>query len=99
MLTGLDGISLATVIPMVTAVDSYVIGTVRRETAERRAERATGMDKDEWRKAYWPYLEQTFATGRFPALERMVRDGSRLDADQTFRTGLAFLLDGIAAHL
>ncbi|MFD7589311.1 TetR/AcrR family transcriptional regulator C-terminal domain-containing protein [Kitasatospora sp. NPDC059811] len=46
-----------------------------------------------------PYLERTFATGRFPALATVVRDGPHLDADQTFRTGLDFLLDGIEARI
>jgi AcrR family transcriptional regulator len=99
VLTALADVDLGTVVPMVTAVDAYVIGTVRKEIAERRAERATGMDKRQWQRAYGPYLERIFATGRFPALETMVRDGPHLDADQTFRIGLDFLLDGIAARV
>ena len=38
-----------------------------------------------------------FATGRYPALETVVRDAAHLNAEQTFRTGLGFLLDGIGA--
>jgi hypothetical protein len=45
------------------------------------------------------YLERTFAAGRFPALATVVRDGAHLDADQTFRIGLGFLLDGIEARI
>lgn len=99
VVAALGGVDVDIVMPVVTAVDAYVIGTVRREIAELRAERATGMDKHEWQVAFGPYLERTFATGRFPALATVVRDGAHLDADQTFQAGLDFLLDGIEAHL
>ncbi|MEU5760175.1 TetR/AcrR family transcriptional regulator C-terminal domain-containing protein [Nocardia sp. NPDC047648] len=87
------------IMPVVDAVNAYVIGDVRREITERRAERATGMDKRQWQAAFGPYLERTFATGRFPALATVIRDAAHLDADQTFRTGLEFLLDGIQARI
>ncbi|GAB4586014.1 TetR/AcrR family transcriptional regulator [Nocardia sp. IFM 10818] len=87
------------VMPIVDAVTAYVIGAVRREITERRAERATGMDQRQWQAAFGPYLERTFATGRFPALATVIRDAAHLDPDQTFRTGLDFLLDGIQARL
>ncbi|MET8877140.1 TetR/AcrR family transcriptional regulator C-terminal domain-containing protein, partial [Nocardia sp. NPDC004604] len=87
------------VMPVVDAVNAYVAGAVRREITERRAERATGMNEKQWQAAFGPYLERTFATGRFPALSTVIRDGAHLDADETFRTGLDFLLDGIQAHI
>jgi AcrR family transcriptional regulator len=99
VLAAMGGVDVDIVMPVVDAVDAYVIGAVRREIAERRAERATGMDKRQWQAAFGPYLERTFATGRFPALATVVRDGAHLDASQTFRTGLDFLLDGIEARI
>ncbi|MFE7130569.1 TetR/AcrR family transcriptional regulator [Streptomyces sp. NPDC057638] len=87
------------IMPVVAAVNAYTIGAVRREIAERRAERATGMDEKRWQASLGPYLERTFATGRFPALATVVRDAAHLDADDTFRTGLDFLLDGIEARV
>jgi AcrR family transcriptional regulator len=99
VLAALDGVDVDVVMPMVEAVNAYVIGAVRREITERRAERATGMDKHQWQVAFGPYLERTFATGRFPALATVVRDAVHLDADQTFSTGLGFILDGIQAHI
>ncbi len=99
VLAAMDGVDVDIVMPVVDAVDAYVIGAVRREIAERRAERATGIDKRQWQAAFGPYLERTFATGRFPALATVVRDGAHLDANQTFRTGLDFLLDGIEARI
>ncbi|WP_410609268.1 TetR/AcrR family transcriptional regulator [Amycolatopsis sp. lyj-109] len=99
VLAALDGVDVDVVMPMVTAVDAYVIGAVRREIAERRAERASGMDQRQWQAALGPYLVRMFATGRFPALETVVRDAAHHDADQTFRIGLNFLLDGIGAGI
>ncbi|MBA9054712.1 AcrR family transcriptional regulator [Streptomyces costaricanus] len=95
----LDGVDLDDAMPMVAAVNAYVIGAVRREIAARRAERASGMDERRWQAALGPYLERTFATGRFPALAAVVRDAAHLDADHTFRMGLDFLLDGIEARV
>lgn len=96
---GMGGVDLDTVVPAVAAVTAYVTGAVRREITERRAERASGMDQTQWQAAFGPYLQRTFATGRFPALARVVHDGPHLDADHTFRAGLDFLLDGIAARI
>lgn len=99
VVAALDGVDVDSVVPMIAAVDAYVIGAVRREITERRAERASGMDKRQWQAAFGPYLVRAFATGRFPALASVVRDGAHLDADQTFRAGLDFLLDGIEARI
>lgn len=99
VVAAMGGIHVDYVMPVVDAVNAYVIGAVRREITERRAERATGMDETQWQQAYGPYLERAFATGRFPTLATVVRDAAHLDADQTFRTGLDFLLDGIEARI
>jgi AcrR family transcriptional regulator len=99
VLTAMGGVDLDTVVPAVAAVRAYVVGAVRREIAERRSERASGMDIKQFQAAYGPYLERTFATGRFPALATVVRDGPHLSPDETFRIGLEFLLDGIEARI
>lgn len=99
VVAALDGVDVDAVMPMVAAVNAYVIGAVRREIAERRAERATGMDEKRWQASQGPYLERAFATGQFPALATVVRDAAHLDPDQTFRIGLDFLLDGVEARM
>ncbi|MFG3621205.1 TetR/AcrR family transcriptional regulator [Nocardia sp. NPDC047654] len=99
VVAAMTGVDVDAVMPIVAAVNAYVIGAVRREITERRAERASGMDKQQWQAAFGPYLERTFATGRFPALATVIRDGAHLDADQTFRIGLEFVLDGIQARI
>jgi AcrR family transcriptional regulator len=99
VLAALGGVDVDAVMPVAGAVNAYVTGAVRREIAERRAERATGMDQQRWQASRGPYLVRALATGRFPALERVVRDAAHLDADETFRIGLDCLLDGIAARI
>ncbi|QWF84719.1 TetR/AcrR family transcriptional regulator [Amycolatopsis sp. CA-230715] len=99
VLAAMGGVDVDLAMPVVTAVDAYVIGAVRREIAERRAERATGMDKEQWQRTFGPYLKRKFATGRFPALSTVVHDAVHLDADETFRMGLEFVLDGIEVRI
>ncbi|WP_329404247.1 TetR/AcrR family transcriptional regulator [Streptomyces melanogenes] len=99
VLAAMGDVDLDTVVPAVAAVNAYAIGAVRREITERRAERVSGLDQQQWQATFGPYLRRTFATGRFPALASLVHDGPHLDADQTFRTGLDFLLDGIEARI
>ncbi|MFR9721909.1 TetR/AcrR family transcriptional regulator [Streptomyces sp. MS19] len=99
VVAAMDGVGVDTIVPATAAVNAYVVGAVRREIAERRAERATGTDKEQWQAALGPYLERTFATGRLPALESVVRDGPHPTPDETFDSGLALLLDGIATRI
>jgi AcrR family transcriptional regulator len=99
MAAALGAVDVDAVMPVAGAVNAYVIGAVRREIAERRAERATGLDQRRWQKSLGPYLERAFATGRYPALETVVRDAAHLNADETFRIGLDCLLDGIEARI
>ncbi|MBH0780469.1 TetR/AcrR family transcriptional regulator [Nocardia bovistercoris] len=99
VVAAMDGVDIDIVMPVVGAVNAYVVGAVRREIAERRAERATGMNEEQWQVASGPYLGRVFATGRFPALSTVIRDAAHLDADETFRIGLEFLLDGIQARI
>ena len=99
VLGAMGDVELDVVVPAVAAVNAYVVGAVRREIAERRAERASGMDIKQFQAANGPYLVRTFATGRFPALARVVRDGPHLSADENFRIGLDFMLDGIEARI
>jgi hypothetical protein len=39
------------------------------------------------------------ATGRFPALAKAVHDGTDVDAETSFATGLDLVLDAVAAKL
>ena len=76
---------------------AYVIGAISGEIAERRAERATGMDERQWQAASGPYMMRMLATGRYPALARIVRDATHPGPDVTFGIGLESVLEGIGA--
>ncbi|MFC4907505.1 TetR/AcrR family transcriptional regulator [Actinomadura gamaensis] len=100
MLSALDGVAdVDTVMRAVETVAAYVTGAVRREVANVRAERVTGLSKREWQRARGPHVSRMLATGRFPALARAVREGAEVDAETSFETGLEWVLDGVAARL
>ena len=80
-------------------VSAYSAGAIRREIANLRAERATGLSKSDWQRASGPHLTKMLATGRFPALAKLVHDGTHIDAETTFTTGLDWVLDAVATKL
>jgi AcrR family transcriptional regulator len=80
-------------------VNAYVIGAIRSEASELRAERESGMNETEWQNATGSYMHRMIATGRFPTLAKVVRDATHPPADVVFDQGLECVLDGIAAQL
>ncbi|MGW4800388.1 TetR/AcrR family transcriptional regulator C-terminal domain-containing protein, partial [Nonomuraea sp. NPDC004297] len=76
-----------------------ITGAIRREVANLRAERATGLSERDWQRASGPHVTRMLATGRFPALARFVHDGDEVDAETSFATGLDWILDAVAAKL
>lgn len=83
----------------IEVLNVYLIGTVRREIAGRRAEGSTGLDERQWQSATFPYLNRMFATGHYPTLEEAVRDARHLTPREVFELGVGYLLDGIENHL
>lgn len=99
-LASLDGLAdIDTVMRAVETVSSYFTGAIRREVANLRAERASGLSKREWQRASGPHVTKMLATGRFPALSKAVHDGTHVDAETSFTTGLDWVLDAVAAKL
>ncbi|MFF3442408.1 TetR/AcrR family transcriptional regulator [Streptosporangium sp. NPDC002721] len=99
-LAALDGLAdLDTVLRAVETVGAYLIGAIRREIANLRAERATGLSERDWQRASGPHVTRMLATGRFPALARVVHEGTDMDAETSFATGLEWVLDAVAARL
>lgn len=80
-------------------VHAYILGALRTEITERRAERASGMTEPQWQAASGPYISRILATGRYPTLAELIRDATQPDADTTFDIGLDCVLDGIATRL
>ncbi|MET8689819.1 TetR/AcrR family transcriptional regulator C-terminal domain-containing protein [Streptomyces sp. NPDC004732] len=99
-LASFDGLAdVDTVMRAVETVSAYFIGAIRREITNLRAERATGLSKHDWQRAAGPHLTKMLATGSFPALARAVHDGTDVDAEASFTTGLDWVLDAVAAKL
>ena len=99
-LAALDGLGdIDTVMRAVETVSAYFTGAIRREIANLRAERATGLSKRDWQRASGPHVTRMLATGRFPALTKAVYDGTDVDAEASFATGLDWILDAVAAKL
>lgn len=99
-LAALDGLAaLPTVMRAAETVSAYSIGAIRREIANLRAERTTGLSKHEWRRAFGPHVTRMLATGRFPALTKAVHDGTDVEPEASFATGLEWVLDAVAARL
>lgn len=99
-LAALDGLTdVDTVMRAVETVSAYFTGAIRREIANVRAERSTGLSKRDWQRASGPHVMRMLATGRFPALAKAVHDGTDVDAEASFATGLDWVLDAVAAKL
>ncbi|MFH8442002.1 TetR/AcrR family transcriptional regulator [Streptomyces sp. NPDC018026] len=99
-LAALDGLAdVDTAMRAVETVSAYFTGAVRREIADLRAERATGLSKPEWQRAHGPHLTRMLATGRYPALARAVHDGTHVGAEESFTAGLDWVLDAVAVRL
>ncbi|MCM9078407.1 MULTISPECIES: TetR/AcrR family transcriptional regulator [Streptomyces] len=99
-LAAFDGLAgIDTAMRAVETVGAYCTGAIRREIANLRAERVTGLSKQDWQRARGPYMTSMLATGRFPALSKAVYDGADVDAESSFTTGLDWVLDAVAAKL
>ncbi|MGW5264607.1 TetR/AcrR family transcriptional regulator [Microbispora sp. NPDC004025] len=99
-LASFDGVAdLETVTRAVETVSAYFTGAIRREIANLRAERATGLSDRDWQRASGPHVMRMLATGRFPALAQFVHYGVEVDAEVSFATGLDWVLDAVAAKL
>ena len=75
---------------VVNAVDDYTMGHASRELVYD-----AGGDAD-WVQAMQPYLTGLADSGQYPALAPLLAHPVRDDGDETFVTGLRWLLDGIA---
>jgi AcrR family transcriptional regulator len=94
---GIDDVD--TMMGVLEAVDLYLIGAVRKEITERRAERATGENEREWQHKTFPYMARMFATGHYPTLEEAVHDARHRSAAELFELGLGYLLEGMSHRL
>jgi Tetracyclin repressor-like, C-terminal domain len=91
---------LVQVLDMERSIQAFVLGFVQAELADRAAQQATGMTEQEWRQRMAPYVTALIATGKYPYLDRIVRDAEDFpDPDELFERRLGYVLDGLAAGL
>ncbi|WP_088342896.1 MULTISPECIES: TetR/AcrR family transcriptional regulator C-terminal domain-containing protein [Rhodomicrobium] len=76
-------------------VNAYVLGALRNEANELRAQSESGLDPAAWQAALWPYLERLIATGRFPMMARIVGEATHPPPEIEFERGLDCVLAGI----
>lgn len=79
----------------VGALNSYLLGALRREIGELRAGESSGLDTAHWQAALGPYLSRQLATGRLPTIEMLVRAPDP-NVGAAFEAELAFVLDSLA---
>ena len=94
------GVEPETMARVVSAVDSFVFGSLLTRIAEARADRSPDYPIEQ----IIGQFQATLARGEYPALQRMMAHFERwIDDDEaaeaTFRFGLGCLLDGIEARL
>jgi len=80
-------------------LNAYVVGAIKTEATSLRAEHESGLNDSDWQAATWPYLQRVIATGRFPMIEKVVREATHPSSDVTFERGLESVIEGIAAGL
>lgn len=84
---------------LVSALDSYVLGTAKQELTWLNAASDSGItDEDFWRHQL-PALERAMASGRFPTLASLNEDTFDGTWDESFELGLELFLDGVAAMI
>jgi AcrR family transcriptional regulator len=94
--SGTSGVSdIDSALRFIAVLNAYVLGAMRREIGELREEVKSGKDKNEWQRAHYPYMTRMIATGKFPNLARVMREGEPRRADIEFDKGLTCVLDGI----
>jgi AcrR family transcriptional regulator len=81
------------------AVNSYVVGALRAEVTNARAERRSDQDEQQWQNANAPYLMRMLKTGRFPTLGKVVADATHPGPSVRFTEGLRIVLAGIEAQV
>jgi AcrR family transcriptional regulator len=92
------GLSIDDMVHVVNLIRRWVTGASQAETAEREAALRSGEDRKAWQARMGPYMTELLATGRFPYLERLVREARHGGHDEQFEAGLAILLDGVEAR-
>jgi AcrR family transcriptional regulator len=74
-------------------IKAYAIGAIQTEASDI----ASGQSRQQWQQASWSHVQELLATGRFPMMERVVREASHPDGE--LERGIERVLAGIEAGL
>ena len=87
------GLDIQEMFRMIASLYIFVLGFVTMELSEGEMLRREGFDK-----VLAPYVDKLMATGRFPNVARLHREGRRPPpGDETFNGSLELVLEGIAS--
>lgn len=94
-----SGMTATEVASTSAAIQAFLAGAIRYEVELVLAERRTGQSDDQWWTDRSDFWETYFDMERHPAMTKVWQDGGFDTRPTAFETGLARLLDGIAANL
>ena len=86
-------------VAVLTAVEGFVVGTVREEILYEKAAEETGLSEEEFWELQRPYLEAAAEGGDFPGLEDVDEGAFDGSWEETFDTGLIAMLDGLELRI
>lgn len=96
---GLPTADSGIVLSVASTLNAYVVGALRIEAGDRRAERQSGATTVEWQHALSPYLQTMITANRLPTFAKIIGSAPDLSADDEFAEGLERILDGTVARL
>ena len=74
-------------------VKAYAIGAIQTEASDVRS----GQSREQWQQESWAHVQKLLATGRYPMMERVVREASH--PEDELERGIDRLIAGIEAGL
>lgn len=78
---------------------AFMVGALRAEMSELRAESESGLTKHAWQVANQPYLLRQIETGQFPTIAKAVAESAEPLPDTVFAFGLECVIEGMGRHL
>ncbi|MGO1948245.1 MAG: TetR/AcrR family transcriptional regulator [Mycobacteriaceae bacterium] len=96
-LSGVAGLPLSDreAMNLATAIDSYVLGTVRQELQWINAASESGMSDDDFWDAQGPTLEKQTTSDRFPNLAAVDENSFDASWEDNFIFGLQLIINGV----
>lgn len=82
-------------ITVITALDGFVVGTVREEILYEKAAEETGVSEEQFWELQLPYVAAAMEGGGYPTLAQMDEDTFEGPWEDTFELGLTSMLDGL----